>query len=145
MLQFQDIADNLDQYLKQTLNELNKSDFIDVNNIKNINGIYVFYDNETPIYVGRTNNMRMRDRIKEHSRKSSNKNSATFAFLIAKKNTNKNDFKAYDNEFTNAKEQVSKMRIKIIEVNDPIIQTILEPYIAFHLDTISGYNSFRAH
>jgi excinuclease UvrABC nuclease subunit len=36
-------------------------------------GIYVFYENEEPIYVGRSN--RMKDRIQEHGRKSSYHNS----------------------------------------------------------------------
>lgn len=44
-------------------------------------GIYVFYENDCPIYVGRTN--RMNDRILEHGRRSSPHNSASFAFLLA--------------------------------------------------------------
>jgi hypothetical protein len=47
------------------------------------NGIYVFYENGRPIYVGRSN--RMKDRIKEHGRPSSTHNSAPFAFNLAKK------------------------------------------------------------
>ena len=49
-------------------------------------GIYVFYENEEPIYVGRSN--RMKDRIQEHGRKSSYHNSATFAFILAKEIAN---------------------------------------------------------
>jgi len=48
-----------------------------------LKGIYVFYESENPIYVGRTN--RMKDRIKEHGRPSSTHNSAPFAFNLAKK------------------------------------------------------------
>ncbi len=45
-------------------------------------GIYVFYENDTPIYVGRTN--RMRSRLKEHGSPSSGHNKAPFAFNMAK-------------------------------------------------------------
>ena len=44
------------------------------------NGIYVFYENGRPIYVGRSN--RLKDRIKEHGRPSSTHNSAPFAFNL---------------------------------------------------------------
>ena len=45
-------------------------------------GIYVFYENGKPIYVGRTK--RMKKRISEHGSPSPTK-SATFAYLLAKK------------------------------------------------------------
>ena len=46
-------------------------------------GIYVFYEDNVPIYAGRTN--RMRKRIKEHGQMGSGHNQAPFAFNIAKK------------------------------------------------------------
>ena len=45
-------------------------------------GIYVFYENGSPIYVGRTNHMRAR--LRNHGRPSSGHESATFAFLLAR-------------------------------------------------------------
>jgi excinuclease UvrABC nuclease subunit len=45
-------------------------------------GVYVFYEDNKPIYVGRSN--RMRKRIKEHFAISSTHHSATFAFKLAR-------------------------------------------------------------
>ena len=45
-------------------------------------GIYVFYENGSPIYVGRSN--RIKERLLVHGRPSSRHNSATFAFNLAK-------------------------------------------------------------
>ncbi len=149
MTTFIEIIDNLNFHLDKLLNELKSSPLIELKDVENINGIYVFYENDEALYVGRTNNNRMRERIKEHYKRYSNKNSATFAFLIARQNkmnstlstieTNEEDF------FIRAKERVSKMKIKFIKVDDPIIQTILEPYIAFKLKTTETYNSFKTH
>jgi len=83
-------------------------------------GIYVFYEDGIPIYVGRTN--RMKDRILEHSRPSSTHNSAPFAFNLAKKTamemgidiSNKKRVElekepVFINLFTQSKNRVSKM------------------------------------
>lgn len=48
-------------------------------------GIYVFYEGGKPMYVGRSN--RMRERLHEHGRSSSDHFSASFAFNIAKHDT----------------------------------------------------------
>lgn len=116
-------------------------------------GIYVFYENEMPIYVGRTN--RMKERIQQHGRKSSNNNTATFAFILAKEIANEQGFdtKIYRKElesdpifyniFLEQKERVSGMNIKVIEINDPIIQTIFEVYVSVELNT--EYNDFDTH
>ena len=45
-------------------------------------GVYVLYENDKPIYVGRSN--RLKSRLLGHSRPSSGHNSATFAFNLAK-------------------------------------------------------------
>ena len=146
-MEFKDIVNNLDESLNNLLSKLEKSSYIERKEIPNINGIYVFYENEEPVYVGRTNKNRMRERIMEHSRKSSNKNSATFAFLILKDNFSEiiNNIDTYDKDFLKAKEKVLKMKVRIIEINDPIIQTIIEPFIAYKLGTIKKYNKFITH
>lgn len=144
---FSEIVDDLNGTLNGFLKTLIRSEYIDRNDLKNINGIYVFYENDKPVYVGRTNKNRMRKRIQEHSRLSSNKNSASFAFLLYnynKKNKQK-EVEVYNPDFLKAKERISKMKIKILEINDPIIQTILEPYIAFKLETTSKHNKFITH
>ena len=46
-------------------------------------GIYVLYEDETPLYVGRTG--RMKARLKEHGAQSSSHFSASFAFILARK------------------------------------------------------------
>src|SRR6056297_345488 len=83
-LVFKDIAHDLDKSLKQLFDKLIESEYVDLSKIPNVNGIYVFYENDKPIYVGRSNRKRLRKRLQEHARKSSNRNSATFAVLLAK-------------------------------------------------------------
>ena len=46
-------------------------------------GIYLFSEHGTPLYVGRTN--KLRNRLKYHIR--DNHNQATFAFLVARRET----------------------------------------------------------
>ncbi|MCD4810312.1 MAG: GIY-YIG nuclease family protein [Methanosarcinales archaeon] len=116
-------------------------------------GIYVFYENNKPIYVGRSN--RMKDRIQEHGRKSSYHNSATFAFILAKEIANEQaiDIKknrdalesdsTFGNIFLKQKERVSRMNVRVIEINDPITQTIFEVYVSMELNT--EYNDFDTH
>ena len=116
-------------------------------------GIYVFYENGQAIYVGRTN--RMRERIKEHGRPRSSHNSAPFAFNLAKKPA---DNKGVDlsqqrsslekdpvfaDLFTQAKKRVSRMSVRVIEIDNPIVQTIFEVYAAMELKT--PYNDFETH
>lgn len=146
MRNFEEIIDSLQEHLEFLYTEINKSDYKSIEKIENTDGIYVFYENEVPVYVGRTNRKRMKKRIKEHYAPYSNKNSASFAFRIV--NGLKNDrFKESnaEDEFLKAKERVSKMQVKTIEIHDPIIQTIFEPYLAFKLNTIEKYNSFHTH
>jgi hypothetical protein len=108
-------------------------------------GIYVFYEHGKPVYVGRTN--RMRDRLQEHGRKSSGHFSATFAFNLAKKDPRTKDVDllqqrkdlerdpVFSKIFSDAKERVTRMAVRTIEINDPIIQTLFEVYVALELKT----------
>lgn len=122
-------------------------------------GIYVFYENEHPKYVGRTN--RMKKRIMEHSRPSSRYNKAQFAYKLAKKDAiekgiaNEKSINygkksgeletnpAFVELFLKAKEKVSRMPFRVIEINDPIIQTIFEVYA--HIDLKTEFNDFDNH
>lgn len=116
-------------------------------------GIYVFYENGNPIYVGRTN--RMKDRVKEHGRPSSTRDSAPFAFNIAKKaaiekgmglNKSRKELErdpTFAKLFSEAKDKVSKMSVRVIEIDDPIIQTIFEVYASMELKT--EFNDFDTH
>ena len=117
-------------------------------------GIYVFYEEGEPIYTGRTRDMRRR--LGEHCQPSSRHTSATFAFTIAKReaskvgiNTNvKRDQlevdSAFNKLFLKAKERVSRMPVRIIEINDPVVQTVFEVYASLALGT-REFNDFDTH
>jgi len=114
-------------------------------------GIYVFYENGNPIYVGRTN--RIKKRILEHGRLSSRHNSATFAFKLALKaaerkriDVSKNRDELQDDPifrdlFIKAKERISRMSVQVIEIDDPILQTLFEVYT--HIALKTPYNDFE--
>lgn len=117
-------------------------------------GIYVFYEDGKPIYIGRSNNVRQR--IGLHCRPSSGHNSATFAFNIAKHEAEKEGIKtnvtrgqletdpAFTRSYLKAKERVSKMDLRAIQIDEPITQTLFEVYAAMCLDT-KEYNDFDTH
>lgn len=119
------------------------------------NGIYAFFENGNALYVGRTD--RMKERVKEHGRLGSRHNSATFAFILAKEVAEKSPKKidleqdrdvlerdpAFKPIYDEMKERVSKMQIRVVEVEDPIDQTIFEVYAALELDT--PHNEWKNH
>jgi predicted GIY-YIG superfamily endonuclease len=117
-------------------------------------GIYVFYEAGKPLYVGRTN--RMKNRIKQHGWSSSKHTSAPFAFNLAKKVAEERGFDLSESRaelernsnfaelFSKAKERVTKMSVRFVEVDDPIIQTLFEVYAALALQT-TEYNDFDTH
>ena len=115
-------------------------------------GIYLFYENECPIYVGRSN--RIKERLQEHSRPSSTHTSATFAFNLAKKAAIEKEMDVnniprvhlekdsdFSSLFSEAKEKVSRMSIKVIEIDDPIIQTIFEVYVSVKFNTFNEFDN----
>ena len=119
-------------------------------------GIYVFYEGDRPMYVGRSGREgRFKQRIMEHSRPRSGHNTATFAFLIAKKdaentgidlNKSRDDLQGdsdFEPLYTKAKERVSKMQARVIEIPDSITQTLFEVYAALELKT--PYNEWGTH
>jgi len=117
-------------------------------------GVYVFYEDEKPMYVGRTNNMS--SRLNRHGNPSSGHNSATFAFNIAKREAIKRGMNvqmsrsqlegvpAFSELYLKAKSRVSKMPVRVIEIGDPILQTLFEVYAAMCLNT-REYNDFDTH
>ena len=117
-------------------------------------GVYVFYENNKDLYVGRSN--RLKKRIQEHSRPSSKKNSATFAFNIAGKamarrgismyvkRTELEQISGFNRGFVKAKKRVSKMKIRVVQIDDQIEQALFEIYAVLALKT-SYYNDFRTH
>ena len=114
-------------------------------------GIYVLYEAEIPLYVGRTG--RLKARLKEHGAESSSHFSASFAFILAKqkallnnvdcKRSRKQLQDCPDFAFTEAKKRVRAMQFRCIGIDDPIEQTLFEVYAAMELKT--PHNSFDSH
>jgi len=114
----------------------------------------VFYENENPVYVGRTDHMKTR--LQQHGRPSSKHNSATFAFNIATKEAIENGIAVKKSRklleqdrdfvplFSIAKERVSRMGVRVVGIDDPIVQTLFEVYAVIALKT-QEYNYFETH
>lgn len=150
--QFKQLIDQMPDLMQ----ELNNSNYYTYGSLGNLpqKGVYVFYDGDKPVYVGRTN--RMRSRIKEHGRPGSGHNSAPFAFNMAKKQAAEKGIdllktrsllekdELFKNLFKLSKEKITKMQIKVIEINDPNLQALFELYASIELNTYD-LNSFDNH
>lgn len=120
-----------------------------------LRGIYLFSDGDQHLYVGRSN--RIRQRLQSHCRPSAGHNSATFAFRIARMETDKLEATystkgsraelekdpEFSSAFTEAKDRVRAMDIRYVEEKEPIRQAILEMYVALSLET--PFNDFDNH
>ena len=150
--EFRALVDELPGLLERLLN----SSLRPRRNLGNLprRGIYVFFEEGRPIYVGRSN--RMKGRIQEHGRPSSTHNSAPFAFNVGKKAAGKKGVDVSEKRaelekdptfaplFSEAKERVSRMWVRVIEIDDPILQTLFEVYACIALRT-TEYNDFDTH
>jgi hypothetical protein len=148
----------IDEKMHELMKILLEAPLLSRDNLNDIpsKGLYVFYENEKPIYVGISGKNRMKKRIMGHGRKSGGHNSATFAFNIAKKDAEKiglntkerrkilEKIPEFANLYTFAKERVSKMKVRTIEINDPNFRALFEIYAALVLNT-TEYNSFETH
>lgn len=117
--------------------------------------IYLFSESATHLYVGRTNDLP--GRLGNHCRPTARDNQATFAFLMARRDTGfekatytKEGSRAWLQQhpefataFDAAKRRVRAMDIRFIEEPDPIRQALLEIYVATVLKT--PYNDFENH
>ena len=114
-------------------------------------GVYVFYENDKPIYAGRSR--RIRQRIREHGGESSRHESATFAFKLfreaigepeghSSKYTRRQLQDQYPEEYASQRQRVRSMRIRAVEINDPLVQTVFEIYAIIALGT-THYNKFH--
>ena len=121
---------------------------------KKISGIYLFSENGKPVYVGRSKNIR--NRYNGHIY--SNRHSASFAFMLARDKTGKNE--AIDKSgsktrkelmedcnfrkaFDKARQQIREMEFRYVEESDSIRQALLVIYCAVKLNT--EYNKFETH
>lgn len=153
-----EVSLQIDEKMQEFMKKLRAAPLLSRENLDSIslNGLYSFYENDQPIYVGISGKNRMKKRIMGHSRKSGGHNSATFAFNMAKKDAEKIGVnikkKRYDLENSSefiplydlAKERVSKMKVRVIEINDPYFRAFFEIYAALVLNT-TEYNSFETH
>ena len=153
------MQDKFGEYIRRMpilLNELKGTPLLNRNELKDIprSGVYVFYREGNPLYVGRSN--RLKERIQEHGRPSSDHYSATLAFNMAKERVNFNRNKrrlatrnelekapGFKKAFFLAKKQVAEMQVKVIEIEDQITQALFEIYAALTLNT--KYNDFGTH
>ena len=112
-------------------------------------GVYVFYENGNPIYVGRSNTMR--NRIREHGAPSSDRYSATFAFKLLRQTLNEPKGKAedieraYKEEYRQQRERVRAMTFQAVSIDDQLEQTLFEIYAVIEMGTAPTYNDFETH
>jgi hypothetical protein len=116
-------------------------------------GVYLFSDRKS-VYVGQTRNLR--NRLRNHTSANALENQASFAFLIGKAEAGRAsiDLKrarkalqadpAFAEHFVAAKARVARMKIRWVEIEDPIERTLFEIYAALTLDTVA-FNSFETH
>ncbi|WP_135605518.1 hypothetical protein [Methanococcoides sp. NM1] len=150
--EFKDRIDSLPKLQNELMNSIKRyrDDLQDIPK----SGVYVFYENEKPIFVGRSDHMRKR--IMTQGRQGSNHNSAPFAFSLAKEaaiekemdvqNKTRNELEnnpEFNHLFLQAKNRVSKMAIRYISIEDPILQTLFQIYLSMELKT--PYNDFKTH
>ncbi len=153
------MKDKFGEYIQRMpilLNELKGKPLLNRNELKDIpkSGVYVLYREGEPLYVGRSN--RLKERIQEHGRPSSDHYSATLAFNIAKEivNYKRNEHRlatrddlekapGFEKAFFLARKQVAEMQVKIIEIKDQIEQALFEIYA--HLTLNTKYNDFSTH
>ena len=118
-------------------------------------GVYLFSEAGRHLYVGRSDDLRCR--IQTHVRPSSKRGQAAFAYRLAreiagitevsyKKLRPEEDWsllEPFRSAFPASKERIRKMELRVVSEADPVLQTLLEVYVAISLDT--PYNDFDNH
>lgn len=117
--------------------------------------VYLFSEEGTPLYVGRTNHFSQR--LGNHCRVGSTANQSSFAFRLARAAAGITEA-AYSGKetrdalmmrpdfvsgFAVAKERLNRMQIRFAEERDQVQQALLEIYCAVALQT--PYNQFGTH
>lgn len=118
-------------------------------------GIYLFSEGNKYLYVGRSN--RLRSRIRRHGVVASKHNVASFAFLMARKQTGRVtasyraegsrehlvEDPAFSDAFTDAKARIRRMSVRFVQENDQLRQALLEIYV--HVVLRTPFNDFATH
>ena len=169
--QIEPYVSKMDSLFQVLYKEFISSPLVEKKDLKNVPGIYVFFKNEYPIYVGRTDNIK--ERVQYHTRPKSGNGSATFAFNLAKeeyerkykvtiknRKTPQNDDlqniisitrkelekdERFEPIFDAKKKYLSNCKFRFIEIKNDIIQTMFEPYLAYKLGTYPINNTFENH
>jgi len=151
-VKFNQLVAKMPELLKtlESCSYLTRDNLVDIPN----SGVYSFYESGKSIYIGRSN--RMKQRLQEHGRPSSNHNTAPFAFNLAKEEFERGqgipsevtrEELASDPRFRDlffkAKDRVARMKIRVIGINDQVEQALFEIYAALSLNT--KYNDFGTH
>lgn len=116
-------------------------------------GIYLFHENNVPIYVGRSNSIKSRLRI----HRTGDHMGASFAFRLAaieaqEKGIDLSDAKTrkakalhpeFKEVFNKAKTRVGDMHVQWVLIDDSITQALFEMYV--HLELKTPYNDFNNH
>jgi hypothetical protein len=118
-----------------------------------LQGIYMFSEDKRHLYVGKSDNLRRRLHL--HTRPGAQHNQATFAFRITREQfgIQRPSYRTegsrpdlvrglrFNAAFLKAKERVRNMEVRFVPVEDAILQTLLEVYVAMCLHT--KYNEFK--
>ncbi|MEP1229430.1 MAG: hypothetical protein ABJG88_02020 [Litorimonas sp.] len=119
-------------------------------------GVYYFAENNVPLYVGRSNDIK--DRYGRHCNQGATDNQAAFAFKLAREATGFVDASYKSGPFTRkglmknpdfikafnkAKSRLREMEFRFVVENDPLKQCLLEIYCATCLN--AKYNDFDNH
>jgi len=143
------------EQMPQLLSNLKKKKPLEMNNLDGIptHGVYVFYEKNKPIYVGRSNRLKLR--IREHYGESSTHHSATFAFNLAKEKMGINqktrisrkeleEAPGFKQTFFEQRLRVRDMKVRVVEIDDQATQYLFEIYAVLALKT-RRYNDFKTH
>jgi len=151
--QLKPYENGMDTLFKELYEEFCSSKFRTRSELPTYRGVYAFYEKGEPIYIGRANNIRKR--IQWHTRESSGSESASFAFNLAKRDYAKSEIAKTRKELMLIEEfleifQAHKMNLKNVEfkciaIENDIIQTMFEPYLALKLKTYPANNTFENH
>jgi hypothetical protein len=115
-------------------------------------GVYVFYEKNNVMYVGRSNHLKTR--IQQHGRASSRHNVAPFAYKLGVETiksrgvdissyTRKDVEKKFSKDFADARECISRMQVRVVKIEGQEKQALFEIYAALTLH--SRYNDFNTH
>ena len=140
---FQRILDKMPGYLQ----ELEQSKLYARNELKELpfkRGVYVFYENGKPLYVGRSD--RLKERIQEHGQKSSDSASTPLATGLVRKKLGKSKKELSGRQveklpcYADAKASVRAMGVRAVEIRSCNEQHVFELYA--HLALGTPHNDF---